>query len=164
MSNNSGISLRNALAGAVAGFAATGPMTLLMESLFPALPKEDRYPLPPQRITRRVLNTLDVSKKLSRTEEREVSYLAHFGYGAAAGSLFGLVEKKLPGDPIWKGVAYGLGVWSASYLGFLPKTGMHPSAVQEPASRNALMIAAHVVWGAALGAAFQRDTKQSHRS
>jgi hypothetical protein len=43
-------------------------------------------------------------------------------------------------------------VWAGSYLGLLPMTGLLHSATRERAERNALMIAAHVVWGGVLGA------------
>jgi uncharacterized membrane protein YagU involved in acid resistance len=54
------------------------------------------------------------------------------------------------------GVAYGLGVWTASYLGLLPALGLLAPATEHPARRNALMIAAHVVWGASLGITAKR--------
>jgi hypothetical protein len=34
----------------------------------------------------------------------------------------------------------------------LPSIDLHRPATREPAERNGLMIAAHVVWGAAIGA------------
>ncbi|MEJ7606229.1 MAG: DUF6789 family protein [Bryobacteraceae bacterium] len=58
--------------------------------------------------------------------------------------------------PAAEGALYGLAVWGGSYLGVMPATGLYKSATEEPAARNALMIAAHLVWGAALGVIFNK--------
>jgi putative membrane protein len=50
-----------------------------------------------------------------------------------------------------EGVLFGLAVWGGSYLGLLPGTGLYRSAKDEAPERNALMIAAHIIWGASLG-------------
>src|SRR5436190_911638 len=42
------------LAGALAGLAATVPMTLAMELMYRQLPPRQRYPLPPRLITQRL--------------------------------------------------------------------------------------------------------------
>ena len=53
--------------------------------------------------------------------------------------------------PVAGGIAYGLGVWASSYLGWLPATGLYRSPGREPKRRHAMMIGAHAVWGAVLG-------------
>jgi putative membrane protein len=52
------------------------------------------------------------------------------------------------------GTAFGLLVWTASYLGLLPSAGILSPATAHPARRNALMIVAHVIWGVTLGLLF----------
>ena len=54
--------------------------------------------------------------------------------------------------PPLAGACYGLAVWAGSYLGLLPALGVLKPATEHPVRRIALMIAAHLVWGAALGA------------
>jgi hypothetical protein len=54
------------------------------------------------------------------------------------------------------GVGFGLAVWAVSYLGWLPAAGILSPATEHPARRNALMIGAHVVWGATTGLAVGR--------
>jgi putative membrane protein len=68
------------------------------------------------------------------------------------GALYGLTAnpQSLPAAAP-AGVAFGLGVWAGSYLGVLPAAGLYRSAADEPTERNAMMVAAHVVWGASLG-------------
>jgi uncharacterized membrane protein YagU involved in acid resistance len=58
----------------------------------------------------------------------------------------------------WTGATFGLGVWVASYLGLMPMLGILRPATRHPARRNALMIAAHLVWGGVLGG-LMRDSQ-----
>lgn len=58
-----------------------------------------------------------------------------------------------------KGVVYGLGVWAVSYLGWLPALRLMPKATHDRSERNAIMIAAHLVWGYALSRLIQRDPR-----
>jgi putative membrane protein len=55
-----------------------------------------------------------------------------------------------------KGIGFGLLVWAGSYLGLLPALGLLSPATQHAPQRNLLMIAAHLVWGAVLGAVTDR--------
>jgi hypothetical protein len=70
------------------------------------------------------------------------------------GALYGAVTPRNFSGPA-TGAAFGLGVWTASYLGLLPALGILKPATEHPARRNLLMIGAHVVWGSALGAAMR---------
>lgn len=146
------------LAGAAAGFAATTPMTIVMELLHDHLPTHERYPLPPGEIV------ADAERKAGVAPpggvHRALALAAHFGYGAAAGSLYGPLTAGLPAAPLVRGALFGLGVWGASYLGLLPALGVLRPATQHPARRSALMIAAHLVWGAALAATAERLTEE----
>jgi hypothetical protein len=92
-----------------------------------------------------------VDDELDAPARSAVTIVSHFGYGAAAGGLYTTMFDARR-DPLAKGVLFGLFVWIASYLGWLPAAGILSSATEHPARRNALMIAAHVVWGVALGA------------
>ena len=83
--------------------------------------------------------------------ETALTGVSHFGYGAAAGGVYGLVRDRLPGGPLVGGVSFGLALWAASYFGWLPAAGLFPPPTREPGRRVGLMIAAHVVWGAATG-------------
>ena len=57
-------------------------------------------------------------------------------------------------------MAYGLAVWTTGYLGLLPALGALRPATEHPPRRTALMIAAHVVWGAALGLLADRNARR----
>jgi uncharacterized membrane protein YagU involved in acid resistance len=131
-------------------------MTTSLFKFHKSLPQSERSPLPPALLTESILNQLPAKTSLSpqhlSTEaQMEATMASHFAYGATTGVLYSLIAPKLPGTPLVKGVTYGLGVWGASYLGWIPAFGLKPQAPKMTASRNAMMILAHVVWGATLG-------------
>jgi uncharacterized membrane protein YagU involved in acid resistance len=140
-----------AAAGAVGGFVATGPMTIAMWAIRAALPCEEQYPIPPRIVTRRAAAAADVAHRLDEPEMKAATTVAHFGFGAAAGAVYGAVVPRLPFGPAANGIAFGLGVWAGSYLGWLPAVGLHPPAHRESLGRNLVHFGAHVVWGSVLG-------------
>jgi putative membrane protein len=77
--------------------------------------------------------------------------LFHFLFGAAAGSVYGMLEEKVPLGEVLKGSLAGLVVWAVSYLGWIPAFGILPPATEHPWRRNVMMITAHLIWGMVLG-------------
>ena len=137
--------------GSIAGFLATAPMTAVMKEIHRWPPREEQ-PLPPRQITMRLAKVVGVRKRLDKPAERTAATMAsHFGYGALAGSLYEPFARSVPGHSAVKGAAFGVIVWTLSYLGWIPASGVLRPATQHPARRNALMIVAHLVWGAATG-------------
>jgi uncharacterized membrane protein YagU involved in acid resistance len=143
--------LRQALIGALAGLGATVPMTVGMEAMFRFLPKRERYPLPPRQIAMAIAEEAGVKDELNSPARTTVTLAAHFGYGAATGAIYApmAIENRWPS--VVSGIGFGLAVWAASYLGLLPAVRLLSPATEHPPRRNALMIMAHMVWGATLG-------------
>lgn len=144
--------------GAIAGLAATGPMTIFMVLAHRRLPRNQQYELPPATITDAALRRLGIAEQVPAPAQEALSVANHFAYGAATGALYGLLADaptdKSPGARRYaRAIAYALGIWTGSYLGWLPAAGVHRSALREPLARNALMLAAHVIWGAGLALA-----------
>lgn len=139
------------LTGALAGCIATAPMTIAMEALFRLLPRPQQYPLPPSEITASVTDSAGIDQHLDQHEHVALSLVNHFAYGATCGAIYGTVARSVPVAPVVRGTAFGLLVWTISYLGLLPALGILRPATEHPPARNLLMIAAHVVWGAVLG-------------
>lgn len=137
--------------GAAAGFAACGPMTALMEVAGRMLPPQQKEPLPPRRITERAAESVGVEDDMTEGEMANATMAGHFAYAVGSGALYGALAPHLPLPPAARGVAFALGLWAAGYLGWLPAAGLYRPATREPAGRNAVMIAAHVLWGAVLG-------------
>ena len=150
--------------GILSGLAATVPMTAVMELLHRQLPARDRYPLPPREITQKLTREAGVERELDEGDQQALALASHFAYGASCGAAYALIDEQLrprlrralPAVPpaaldAAHGTAFGLLVWTASYLGWLPAARILKPATEHPAPRNALMITAHVVFGATLG-------------
>lgn len=145
----------SAVIGFIGGVVATGPMTVAMILWHRRLPATERYPLPPREITMKLARHAGLSDRMDSETRSGATLLAHFGYGGATGALYGAVAARIPAPTLCKGVAFGLLVWTGSYLGLLPGSGILTMATDHPARRNLLMIGAHMVWGATLGAVTQ---------
>lgn len=140
------------LKSALAGFVATGPMTVFMLTTQHFLPKGQRYDLPPEIITKELAHRTHVRHHMGKGQILAATLVSHFGYGTAMGALYSPFADKETLPAAAKGIAFGLVIWAASYLGLLPLTGMSESGQREPGRRNLMMVAAHVIWGATMGA------------
>ncbi len=136
--------------GAAAGLIATVPMTLFMQAVWKRLPAKEQYALPPRQVTRNVIRPRRFYR-LSREKQTMLTLVLHFLFGAATGSVYGVVEETIPLQKALKGSLAGLVVWAGSYLGWIPVFGILPPATEHPWRRNMMMIAAHLVWGSVLG-------------
>lgn len=125
------------LIGGIAGFVATMAMTATMRRLHAQLPSRERYPLTPREI---VDSTLDPPPEAAP----DLTLAAHFAYGAACGALVAAADPRVGR---LTGTLAGLGVWLASYMGWIPAFGVLKPATGHPMRRNLVMIGAHVVWG-----------------
>ena len=138
--------------GAAAGLAATVPMTIVMEGLRAAMPAEQHRPMPPREIVDRTIEKAEQTSgeraDLDRRDRTAVTAIAHLAFGAAAGALYGAASRR---PSMLTGIAYGLGVWAVAYGVGLPSLGLHPAAQRDTKDRNEVLVASHVVWGAALG-------------
>ena len=149
--------MNRVLLGALAGLAATAPMTLAMKLMHERLPREERYPLPPRQVTEGMAEAVGVNEHLDEEGREAATWVSHFAYGTACGALYGALSGgRAPGHPVLAGVGFGVAVWAGSYLGWLPAAGILSPATEHPARRNALMIAAHVVWGAGVGVVLEK--------
>lgn len=136
--------------GAVAGLIATAPMSATMLLLRNAWPETRHAPLPPEVVTAGAAEDIGVRDDLGEQGVQAATVVGHFAYGAVAGALYGVAAGKTR-RPIAAGVSAGLALWAAGYFGWVPALGLMAPAHEQPAARNAMMIAAHVVWGAATG-------------
>jgi uncharacterized membrane protein YagU involved in acid resistance len=143
------------LLGFICGVVATGPMSVVMVLWHRRLPIPERYPLPPREITTRAVEAVAGRGKVDSTAHSAITWLAHFGYGGAAGAIYAAMEKRVPVNAAVRGPLFGLLVWGISYLGLLPGLRILTPATEHPAQRNALMIVAHLIWGWFLATVYQ---------
>ncbi len=83
------------------------------------------------------------------------SVVSHFGYGAAMSALYTALTQQISLPPVLKGTLFGLAVWAASYLGWMPLADIPVAVPREPIRRN-MMILAHIVWGSVTGVVADR--------
>jgi uncharacterized membrane protein YagU involved in acid resistance len=144
------------IGGAAAGAAATVPMTMFWEVMHRRLDGEPPRPLPPREVAEALAVKAGVNRQLDEIQMERLAMALHFGYGTLTGALFGVVAPREPVRRIAAGMLFGLGVWTASYLGWLPATGVRHSPRWDQPARTKLIIAAHLVWGACAGALMSR--------
>ena len=153
--------MNDMLTGAVAGTVATVPMTIFWEAMHERMPGEPPRPLPPREVAEALAVKTGASRHLTEQQVEWLSLALHFGYGAFTGALFGTIAPRRIGAGMAAGMVFGLGVWSASYFGWLPATGVRHSPRYDVPARTQLIMASHLVWGAAagllLGARSERD-------
>jgi hypothetical protein len=158
--------IEQVMQGGLAGLVATAPMTAVMragEQLVPLTHRiAHRGQLPPRQVTEQVLHEIGVNQELDEDGRSVAATLAHYGFGTAAGGLLGLAASNLGELPRpVLGAAFGVAVWATSYAGWLPMAGIRRHAAKEPTGRNAQMIAAHIVWGAAAGLALDAMSRRA---
>lgn len=139
--------------GIWSGILATGPMTLAMFRMQESLPADEKSPLPPATLTSQITGLIGLDQKISSQHRPDLTMISHFAYGASAGILYSWLAKKTKTNSLITGGAFGFGVWAASYFGWIPVFGLRASGLNMPPKRNALMLIAHLVWGASLSLA-----------
>jgi len=149
------MSIHNLWIGGISGLVATIPMSAVMKTWQQLLPVSEQYALPPKLITQELAEQAGVASDLDREELQAATLFNHFAHGAAAAAVYGALARGAHAN-VTTGVAFGGGVWAVSYLGWLPLLGMRAAATREPAGRNAMMLAAHLVFGGMLGATVAR--------
>ena len=144
------------IAGATAGAAATVPMTMFWEVMHRRLDGEPPRPLPPREVAEALAVKAGVNRHLDEVQMERLAMALHFGYGTLTGALFGGLAPRNPARRVAAGMLFGLGVWTASYLGWLPAAGVRHSPRWDQPARTKLIIASHLVWGACAGALLSR--------
>jgi uncharacterized membrane protein YagU involved in acid resistance len=137
------------LRAGVSGLLATIPMTAIMVKLLDHLSFLEKKELPPQQITRETLLKAEIPTK-DPWKLKIATWLMHFGFGSLAAVPSAQIQKANAKDIVLRGSLYGIGVWTASYMGWLPLFGYRTNAFEMSPKRNGVMLASHVVWGISL--------------
>jgi hypothetical protein len=145
--------MNRVLLGAIAGAAATLPMTMAMRRGHRRLRQRNRYPLPPREI---------IQQLGSMPHQAEATIGARFAYGAIAGAIFSIFS---PRRSAGTGALFGALNWVIGYFGWAPLVGVLKPAHRHPVPRSVLMFVAHLVWVAVLpsdcGSSRRRETRFS---
>jgi uncharacterized membrane protein YagU involved in acid resistance len=136
-------------------------MVVAMTAARELAPSARWHALPPRQVVRGLAQRVGIARRRSPFERYAATAAGHFGYGGAAGALYPYASRVLPGPTLVRGALFGVGLWAAGYLGWVPATGILPPATRETAGRNAMNIAAHVVWGVATAVVAKRLIERS---
>ncbi len=135
------------LRGAVAGTLATLAMSATMFG-FKRLGLMGR--MPPEMITSRLLNRFGIRR--SRKTQDLLASVNHIAFGAGGGAAFSVLRRRVPGSvpTLPLGLLFAFGIWAVSYVGWAPALGLMPRPQEDRPGRQPSMVAAHLVYGAAL--------------
>lgn len=141
--------LRKGVEGLWPGIMATSAMTFFLFAAHRQLIA--RRPLPPAALTHELQTVAGVNEGASSAGREHKAMLAHFAFGTMAGLAYAFLPRQLKASPLLAGSSYGLAIWGTSYLGWIPALGLSPAANRAPKEENFMMLAGHLVYGAALG-------------
>ena len=107
---------------------------------------------PPAHIAGAGLDALGVRR--TGTQQAVLAVVLHVVFGSTAGALFGLLSRRLraPLGPARQGVIFATVVWATSYKGWIPALGILPPPERDRPGRPQVMVLAHWLYGAILGA------------
>lgn len=127
------------LAGLIGGLVATAAKTAA-EKFYPPHPHGE--PEPPEVLAEKL-----AGHSLSPTEETIASEAIHWGFGAAAGAVYGALAEYYPHTRARDGAAFGLMVMTLTHEGALPAMGLDaPKEEQEPQEQSS-ETATHILYG-----------------
>jgi hypothetical protein len=151
--------VRRMAVGGLGGAVATAVMTAWMAvGQLTGLHGEQ----PPKRLVRRLARRAGIAARCGGPGIWLTSATAHLGFGTSCGALYATV---VPRSTASRGMAFALGVWAASYAGWIPALGLLPPPGKDNPRRAWTILTAHVVYGAVLGATlagWDRAVRESH--
>ena len=139
--------------------AAAGTFATLLMSVVMVVAKRLGFVggMPPEKVTAKLLNQAGIHR--SADQQDALATALHFGFGAGAGAAFALVAPRPTWIRVPSGMAYGAAIWGISYMGWIPAAVIMPPANRDRRDRQAVMLAGHLVYGAALGLLVGRRSK-----
>jgi hypothetical protein len=150
---------KTALNGTLAGAAGTAAMTLMMRRVAPKVIPEEMRPdeFVPKKAVEWAEEQAGVPEALTKEEEMKAAMGAHFTYGSSMGALYGLARSTLLREAALPlaGALFGLGVWAASFEGWMPKLGIMEATTEKPPKKWPMPIMAHLVYGATTALAYE---------
>jgi hypothetical protein len=155
-----------AVKGLVAGLAGTGALTVAMKRApvmmqqlglaspdFGARGTGAEAADPTQRLAERVAT--GVLEKPLQDDAREIAAQGiHWGYGAAWGVVYGLVQGTFRWPTLVHGTCFG-GLVATVASTVVPALGLTPPPTRQPLSMNAMQVGLHLLYGWVTALAFR---------
>ena len=151
--NSSEAAWRGVVAGAIGTVALTALRRLIEPAVVPAKLRQAEHP--PEQIVEWAEERVGEPATLSNTEKMTAAMVLHFGYGAAAGALYGLLRPRVEGMPATlAGAMFGTGVWAVSLEGWLPALGIAPATTDQAPRKWPMPVLEHVTYGVVTALAY----------
>lgn len=106
----------------------------------------------PGQVGKRVIEGF-TQRELSDRWAWPVSTAMHWGYGSAAGTVYGVLAGSLRRPHPWYGVPFGALVWASGYL-ILPEGGLYKPIWKYDAKVLGDDLSAHLAYGTGVGVTF----------
>ena len=131
--------LKGALAGLIGGLAGAGAK-ILAEQIFP--PRVQGQAAPPVLLAEQV-----AGHSLPQAQQQVAQQGIHWGFGAAAGAVYGALVEVEPSFGAWRGAAFGLTVNKLTHESLLPRMGLARPKEEQPAQERISEWVTHAVYG-----------------
>ncbi|HUY80336.1 MAG TPA: DUF1440 domain-containing protein [Acidobacteriaceae bacterium] len=131
--------LKGAVAGLIGGLAGAGAK-ILAEKIFP--PREPGTVSPNVALAERA-----VGRELTDEQRRVTESAIQWGFGAAAGAVYGAAVEEAPALGAWKGAAFGLALNRLTHEAVLPKLGVVPAKEEQAAQERVSGWITHAIYG-----------------
>lgn len=131
--------VKGAIAGLVGGLAGAGAK-MLAEKMFP--PRTEGQTPPPIALAEQV-----TGRALPESQKKAAMQGIHWGFGAAAGAVYGAAVEIEPSLGAWKGAAFGVTLNKFTHESILPKLGLSRPKNEQPTQERISEWVSHAVYG-----------------
>jgi putative membrane protein len=131
--------LKGAVAGLIGGLAGAGAK-VLAERIFP--PRVEGQTPPSALLVEQV-----AGHPLPPGHRQAAMQSIHWGFGAAAGAVYGALVEVEPSLAAWKGAAFGLTLNKLTHESVLPRMGLARPKEQQPTQERISEWVTHAVYG-----------------
>jgi len=131
--------VKGLVAGLVGGLAATAAKALA-ERIYP--PRVEGQPEPPELLAVKI-----AGHELNGAAKALAAGTIHWGFGATAGAVYGVVAEYFPAATAKDGASFGLALEALTHEGALPALGLAAEPEEQTAREHTSELATHLVFG-----------------
>jgi hypothetical protein len=149
------------LRGVVAGLVGTGAMTAYQIAVAKLQGKPLATPVPhrwadapaPAQVAKKAADAIGQGRRVTRQDVPLLTNVMHWLYGVSWGAFYSVAAGATGPDPLVGGLAFGTGVWGASYAELVP-LGVYKPPWKYPPKELAVDLSYHVVYGMTVAVAY----------
>jgi hypothetical protein len=153
--------VKSLLRGIVAGVAGTAAMTAYQLAVAKLQGKPVATPVPhrwadapaPAQVAKKAADKIGQGRRFTREDVPLLTNAMHWVYGVSWGAFYGVAAGSRHPDAFGGGLAFGTGVWGASYAQLVP-LGLSKAPWRYPPEEMAVDLSYHLVYGLAVAGAY----------